>query len=1560
MHVYGRARFLSMSTTAAVIAGLLIVGHSAPASADTAPPMNTQETVSSDALPTVQIDGVVWDQEIVGNTVYAGGEFATARPAGAAPGVNTVPRANLLSYDVRTGVLINSFAPNANARVRNMALSPDGSRLYVAGNFTSIAGQTRYRVASFDTATGALTAFRPVLNGKVNAIAVTNDTVYVVGGFTTANNVEVTGAAAYSASGTGALKAAWAPKLGNGQAIAVVAKPDNSKVILGGYFQSINGSSNPGWGLGAVDGTTGAVLPWNVNDRVRNADANASISSLAFDEDGVYGTGQHYGSGTLEGTFYASWDNGDIRWVEDCHGDTYSVKPIGGVVYTTSHAHYCGNIGGFPQTEPWSFYRALAFTKTAEGTTTPDPHGYTNWAGTPRPALLDWFPSINAGTFTGLNQGGWSVGGNSRYVLYGGEFTRVNNAQQQGLVRFASKTIAPNTDGPRLSGANYVPRAISLTAGNVRLAWPANHDRDNASLKYEVIRNGATAAPIYTTTSTSNFYTLPLMSFTDTGLTPGASYTYRIRVTDPFGNVVNGNNVSVTVANAGSLSNYAKEVLDDSPVDYWRLGESSGPDVYDWAGLKDAVASSGVAFGVTGAIAGDSNTAAKFSGDASGLVSTQEPIQGPDTFAIESWFKTTSTAGGKIVGFGNAKTGNSGSYDRHVYMDPDGRVIFGVYPGSTQTVQSALGFNDGEWHHVVANLGPSGMQLYVDGVRVAQRSDVTFGQGYAGYWRIGGDNSWSGAPYFDGTIDEVAIYSAPMSIQNVNSHYAASGRTSTLPSAPTDAYGARVFNDSPDMYWRLNESSGTVAADSGLTRINGTYSGGVETGRDGAIDGTTNKAAAFDGSSGLVASSGRFSNPTVYSLELWFKSTTDRGGKLIGFGSSDTGTSSNYDRHVYLQDDGKLVFGVWTGSANTITTPGAYTDGLWHHVVATQSSSGMMLFVDGQLTGTTDQTQAQAYDGYWRVGGDTTWGSSSAYVAAEIDEVAVYSTALSAETVAAHHGLGAGATPNAAPTASFTATPAELAVQFDGTASDDPDGTIVSYAWQFGDGSSGTGASVGHTYAEAGSYEVTLRVTDDQGATNEVSSTVTVTAPIPNAPPNAAFSTTASTLDITVDGRASSDTDGAIAAYAWDFGDGTSAAGPTASHRYSTAGSYQVRLTVTDNLGATGTTMSTVTVQPAPPVNAPPVARFESSADFLTLSVDGSESSDADGVIVAYAWDFGDGGTATTPAAVHSYGAGGTYTVRLTVTDDSGATNTRTASVTVVAEPGNTAPSASFTSTVTGLTVSVDASASSDPDGTIGSYAWSFGDGVLASGMTASHTYTTAGTYSVTLTVTDNGGAQAVSTAGVTVVASPGVTTFATDSFQRTVTNGLGTADAGGPWTVTGGAANFSVSGGTGNLRAVSGGTSTGLLNNVSSTSTEVRAQFALDKVATGTGTYVSVNARTVGTAVYGAKLRFYASGEVTLQATGGNTLVLPGISYAPNEQLQVRVQAYGVSPTTVRAKVWRVGESEPAAWQSTGTSSTAGLQTAGAIGIQAYLPSGATNAPVTVRFDNFWAGAVQ
>ena len=242
-----------------------------------------------------------------------------------------------------------------------------------------------------------------------------------------------------------------------------------------------------------------------------------------------------------------------------------------------------------------------------------------------------------------------------------------------------------------------------------------------------------------------------------------------------------------------------------------------------------------------------------------------------------------------------------------------------------------------------------------------------------------------------------------------------------------------------------------------------------------------------------------------------------------------------------------------------------------------------------------------------------------------------------------------------------------VSISFNATTSSDADGSIADYTWGFGDGSTGTGKTTTHTYATAGTYTVTLTVTDNSGSTGSTTSTKTIT----DRPPVAKFTESATTVltavSITFNATSSSDPDGTIAAYSWNFGDGATASGVILSHSYATAGTYTVTLKVTDNSGSTASTTATKSVQDRPPtvtVAASPSVTTVGSTVTLTIS-----SKDPDGTVVTTKVDWGDGtvhtfsGAATTDS--HAYSKLGTFKVVVTVTDNNGSTGSATTSVQV-------------------------------------------------------------------------------------------------------------------------------------------------------------------------------------------------------------------------------------------------------------------------------------------------------
>ena len=352
-------------------------------------------------------------------------------------------------------------------------------------------------------------------------------------------------------------------------------------------------------------------------------------------------------------------------------------------------------------------------------------------------------------------------------------------------------------------------------------------------------------------------------------------------------------------------------------------------------------------------------------------------------------------------------------------------------------------------------------------------------------------------------------------------------------------------------------------------------------------------------------------------------------------------------------------------------------------------------------------------------------------------------------------------TNNLPPVAQAAASPSEgpapLQVTFDPTGSIDPDGTIVSYAWDLGDGTTSTESNPSHTYSSAGVYTAELTVTDDDGATDTATATVTVTASV-NAVPVAVVTADVTQgpapLEVTFDGSGSADTDGTIVSYEWDLGDGVTSTDVAPSRTFTAPGPHTVVLTVTDDDGATASASIVVTVTAAQPPVAVVTADRSTGTAPLLVSFDGSDSTDSDGTLVSYEWDFGDGSPVATGAQVsREYAAPGTFSATLTVTDSGGLTDTAQVAIEVVANQAPVAvASADPSSGAAPLTVDFDGTGSLDADGTIVSYAWDFGDGSpVATGAQVSHEYLTAGPFTATLTVTDDLGATDSATVAITV-----------------------------------------------------------------------------------------------------------------------------------------------------------------------------------------------------------------
>ena len=533
----------------------------AAAGADPSGQSSREPAYTAVPLPTVQIDGVAWGQLVVGDVVYVVGSFNNARPAGARVGQQEVPRSNILAYDLNTGKLIEDFAPTLNGAGRSLALSEDGKTLYVAGEFDKVNNEWHSRLAAFDISHGhstLISSFHPVFSTTVKDIAVAGDTLYVGGYFTKVNNQQRTRLAALKAS-TGELLDWTASAEGpNAQVYAIEVSPDHSKVVIGGSFSTVNGSSKPGYGMALLSASTGEVLPMPVNDTVRTAGEKAAIFDIAVDEDGFYATAYsavgRLDEANLEGSFKADW-NGNLIWLEPCHGDTYGIAPTKDTVYTVGHAHSCETIYGFPNMPEVRkdgqhplYVRAMAFTNSPDITIRHQGvvDGYQDWStsGLKSPTIIGWYPDLEAGKFTKTSQAAYKVDVTDSYVLMVGEFIEADGKVQQGIVRYPRRAGQP-TLPPEGKAETLAAKAEVTTSGSVRVGFNATWDRDDPTLTYSLYRDDETT-PVATEKISDTRWALKSHSLEDTTCSAG-EHTYRLVVSDPSGNTITAQIPSVTV-----------------------------------------------------------------------------------------------------------------------------------------------------------------------------------------------------------------------------------------------------------------------------------------------------------------------------------------------------------------------------------------------------------------------------------------------------------------------------------------------------------------------------------------------------------------------------------------------------------------------------------------------------------------------------------------------------------------------------------------------------------------------------------------------------------------------------------------------------------------------------------------------------------------------------------------------------------------------------------------------------------------------------------------------------
>lgn len=478
------------------------------------PAQGTGASLTAVAQPIWQTNADVRILAVSGGKVYAGGRFTSVRPPGSVAGTNEVARTYLARFDAVTGALDTSFNPVLNDAVYSIAASADGKRIFVGGDFTTVNGVTRKKLAAFDAATGALSnQWKPSASWRVKAIEVRGNTVWLGGSFSLVNNVDRLRLAAVTAD-TGSLLP-WAPEANN-EIYALELTDDATKLYAGGPFSKVNGvAANTVVSLDPVSGAVRAfaaakAVPapsWSCTSRVRDITSHGNR---------VFFANAGSGRGCFDGTWAADTGTGELVWRNTCLGATEAIEYINGWLYKGSHAHDCSSMGNFPE---GAGYRFLLVQDPLTGKIGP------------------WTPNTDAGPPTEVGPLAMTTDGTNLWV--GGDFKKVNGGGQQGITRFTPT-------GPGAAPAKPTKPLVSGVArGSIRITARTVYDADDTTLTYKLFR-GTNRQLIHTWTGFAEWWRAEQLSFTDTGLTPGSDQLYRVEVTD-------GSNVV--------LSNYSDHII---------------------------------------------------------------------------------------------------------------------------------------------------------------------------------------------------------------------------------------------------------------------------------------------------------------------------------------------------------------------------------------------------------------------------------------------------------------------------------------------------------------------------------------------------------------------------------------------------------------------------------------------------------------------------------------------------------------------------------------------------------------------------------------------------------------------------------------------------------------------------------------------------------------------------------------------------------------------------------------------------------------------------------------
>jgi PKD repeat protein len=1354
-------------------------------------------------------DGEIFDIEVVPslNRVFIAGSFTSI--ADVSGTTTPLPQRSLASYNYNTGKIDRSFRPTFNGAVAAVEASPDGTKLFVGGSFNTVNGVAEQKVASLNITTGAPVstfAFAASTNNAVTALATTNTTLYVGGRFTRINGVLKAGLAAVNAS-TGVVDPAFSNDITGGIGVnGALTVPqlklthDETKLLVIHTGRQIAGQDRLGMGLinvsgAAVGGTANkALLPWRSRLWDDNIARVGGVSRIAAGD--IAPNDQYFvvtaGSGgdappisdTAVAFPIAGADNVAPLWVSRHFDSVYSVAITEKAVYLGGHFQFEPS----PSAQsPWPGLDNVGYG-TGQGLA-----GYglgdqvvrRDHLSAVDPATghaLEWDPGSNS------FEGNKAMEATPRGLFAGGDAT-IQGTKTVGRVAFfdlntvpaastTDTTITTPIEGRVVtSGAAFTIDGTATAPGGIKRVQVEIQDRNThqylqddgvtfgpSNNIFATLAAGATAQtprawslPI---TITGNHpLTIMAKTFGNGGSSDATKATKKIESfsfddqTPATG--ISGPTASILASTSFTMTGIATDDHGIDSLSFWFRDENNnylqddgtvGPIFNTFSGTPDVIGATAAtwSFDVTVPHEGIWRGSA---------TATDTAGQADLRSAVRDW-TISSTAVAPTV-----------TINQPVAMTPPFAVpAVVVAPGSPITF-SGTAADDGPLQNVEITLRNTT-------TRENLGADGTWGVNVtAGVHRISpvdinaSTYNWTYTTPFTLTPGTYSFTVRATDHDQLTTATANRGSLTLNAQIPGDSPPDGLLNFTPPTtVGSLHvDLTGTATDDHGVASVRVAFFD-TSTGRYVQPDGTS--AAAFATINASLTSLN--STSTAWTLPF---NLPNGGNYNITAWAFDTAGQQD------LSTIGATaVYAVWPGDAVPTfdATLGAPVDGatfdqgrivvtgranddisIARVEVGVVNSLGQYMSATGTFTSTVPSFRTAFLNSPGSPGSNFSY--TTPVIPSGTYSVVVRPTDQHGQIGALRTNVGIVVTrpANLPPVAHGTVSCVKNVCTFDARTSTDEDTSTLTYSWVFGTTQgTATGPLPVKTFTAPGTFPVTLTVTDEWGVTATTTLNVTVTEPLGNVAPVPTFTTSCIALACGTSSAGTVDPNlGDVITYSWNWGDASAAStGATASHTYAVPGTYTITLTTTDGwLKSASTTHQVVLVEPVG--NVAPVATFTSACVALACQTNSAGTNDPNGDVIRYSWNFGDASALSTAASpAHTYAAAGTYTIALTVTDGWNRSTTTTRQVTMTEPVGNVAPVVVFSTACTSLTCLMDSTGTNDPNGDAIRFSWNFGD-ATAAGATASlsHSYAAAGTFMVTLTVTDGWNRSTIVTHRVTV-----------------------------------------------------------------------------------------------------------------------------------------------------------------------------------------------------------------